>query len=123
MYPTRFADRLKERAEAILYQYEKIREDFKEQSDFENNIVVLRIASSYGVLRYLSTLLRCIYMPYYRNGILLLLLFHHRSFPGYLSSVSSNSGGLTSVLLLQSRTCFSPYFSFVSSLFNPCKAP
>lgn len=54
MYPTRFADRLKERAEAILYQYEKIREDFKEQSDFENNIVVLRIASSYGVLRYLS---------------------------------------------------------------------
>ena len=54
MYPTRFADRLKERAEAILYQYEKIREDFKEQSDVENNIVVLRIASSYGVLRYLS---------------------------------------------------------------------
>ena len=42
---------------------------------------------------------------------------------GYLSSSLDNAGGLTSVLLLQSNTCSSPYFSFVSSLFNPCNAP
>ena len=35
------------------------------------------------------------------------------SFPGYLGSVSSNSGGLTFVLLLHKRTCSAPYFSFV----------
>ena len=45
------------------------------------------------------------------------------SLPGYLGSVSSNSGGLTSVLLLHNNTCSAPYFSLVSSLFNPCKAP
>ena len=45
------------------------------------------------------------------------------SFPGYLGSVTSNSGGLTSELLLQSNTCSSPYFFLVSSLFKPCKAP
>ena len=45
------------------------------------------------------------------------------SLPGYLGSDSSNSGGLTFVLLLHNNTCSAPYFSLVSSLFNPCKAP
>jgi len=52
LYPTPFADRLKERADIILLQYAKIRDDFSESSLQE--IPVLRIASTYAVLKYLS---------------------------------------------------------------------
>ncbi|GEM_PF-1926013 len=54
LFPTRFADKLKERANVILYQFDQIRQDSKEQSEKDDNVVVLRIASSFGVLRYLT---------------------------------------------------------------------
>ena len=50
--PTPFADQLKERADIILDQYVKIREDFLDCS--EHKVVVLRIASTYAVLKYLT---------------------------------------------------------------------
>ncbi|AVK49379.1 hypothetical protein AXY43_16000 [Clostridium sp. MF28] len=52
VYPTPFADKLKERADIILYQYSKIRDDFEDSS--EGKVFVLRIASTYAVLKYLT---------------------------------------------------------------------
>jgi Transcriptional regulator len=52
VYPTPFADKLKERADIILHQYAKIRDDFLDSS--EHKIFVLRIASTYAVLKYLT---------------------------------------------------------------------
>lgn len=52
LYPTPFADKLKERADIILYQYAKIRDDFLDNS--ECKVFVLRIASTYAVLKYLT---------------------------------------------------------------------
>lgn len=52
LYPTPFADKLKERADIILYQYAKIRDDFEDSS--EDKVFVLRIASTYAVLKYLT---------------------------------------------------------------------
>lgn len=52
LYPTPFADKLKERADIILYQYAKIRDDFRDSS--ECKVIVLRVASTYAVLKYLT---------------------------------------------------------------------
>lgn len=52
MYPTPFADKLKERADIILFQYSKIRDELLDNP--AHKIPVLRIASTYAVLKYLS---------------------------------------------------------------------
>lgn len=52
LYPTSAADKLKERADVILYQYDKIRKELKNNDS--NKVSVLRIASTYAVLKYLS---------------------------------------------------------------------
>lgn len=50
--PTSAANKLKEHAEIILYQYNKIKEDLDHST--EDEVTTLRIASTYAVLKYLS---------------------------------------------------------------------
>lgn len=50
--PTPAANKLKEHAEIILYQYSKIKEDLDHST--EEEVTTLRIASTYAVLKYLS---------------------------------------------------------------------
>ena len=71
-------------------------------SDFQYSVTLFIVSIKFSVLGN-SSFVKSVYFG---------------SFPGYLSSFSSNSGGLTSVLLLQSKTCSSPYFFLVSSLFS-----
>lgn len=52
LYPTPAADKLKDHAEIILEQYEKIKLDIGRSEDEE--VSTLRIASTYAVLKYLS---------------------------------------------------------------------
>ena len=51
LYPTPAADKLKEHAEVILYQYKKIKEDLSHTGE---EVATLRIASTYAVLKYLT---------------------------------------------------------------------
>ncbi len=52
VHPTPAANKLKEHAEIILYQYNKIKEDLSHGNDEE--VSSLRIASTYAVLKYLT---------------------------------------------------------------------
>lgn len=52
VYPTPAANKLKEHAEIILYQYNKIKEDLSHSG--EEEVATLRIASTYAVLKYLT---------------------------------------------------------------------
>ncbi len=52
VHPTPAANKLKEHAEIILYQYNKIKEDLSHGNDEE--VSTLRIASTYAVLKYLT---------------------------------------------------------------------
>ena len=51
LFPTPAAHKLKERAEIILYQYQKIKEDLSHE---EEAITTVKIASTYAVIKYLS---------------------------------------------------------------------
>lgn len=52
LYPTPAANKLKEHAEIILYQYKKIKEDLSQEQ--HEQVSTLRIASTYAVLKYLT---------------------------------------------------------------------
>ena len=52
LFPTPAAHKLKERAEIILYQYQKIKEDLSHAE--EEAISTVKIASTYAVIKYLS---------------------------------------------------------------------
>ena len=52
LVPTPAAHKLKERAEIIIYQYEKIKEDLSHEEHEE--VATVKIASTYAVLKYLT---------------------------------------------------------------------
>ena len=68
-------------------------------SEFQYSITLFIVSTKFSVLGNCSGL-KSLYLG---------------SLPGYLLSVTSNSGGLTFELLLHNRTCSAPNFSLVSS--------